>query len=173
MLKLSKQPKIKKWITIIGNDENGVQAGVTNPTHKDILQASINEGPFMKAMSQYRDDIIKWKEKYDALESVDKEALSEQEAKDHHEKQMDVIEEYNRITFNDVDSLKAITDFVIDHIVEVKGVTLEDSEGKEQEAKWSELSPEFKQEVIDNVTLHDIGMIYNTIKSLSALDPNV
>lgn len=172
MLKLSKQPKIKKWITIIG-DENGVQAGVTNPTHKDILQASINEGPFMKAMSQYRDDIIKWKEKYDELESVDKEALSEKEAKEHHEKQMNVIEEYNRITFNDVDSLKAITDFVIDHIVEVKGVTLEDSEGKEQEAKWSELSPEFKQEIIDNVTLQNIGMIYNVIKSLSALDPNV
>lgn len=172
MLKLSKQPKVKKWITIIG-DENGVQAGITNPTHKEILQAQVDEGPFMKAMSEYRDDIMKWKEKYDALESVNKDDLNETELKEHQEKQIDLMEEYNRITFNDVNSLKSITDFVIDHIVEIKGVSLEDSEGKETPAVWSDLSAEFKQEVIDNVTLQNLGAIYNEIKSLSALDPNV
>lgn len=172
MLKLSQKPKVKKWITIIG-DENGVQAGITNPTHKEILQAQVDEGPFMKAMSEYRDDIMKWKDKYDALESVNKEELNAEELKSHEEKQMNILEEYNRIVFKDVNSLKTITDFIIDHIVEIKGVTLEDSEGKEVEAVWSDLSHEFKQEIIDNITLHDIGAIYNTIKSLSALDPNV
>ena len=161
-LKLSNKRYVKKEITVI---KDAVTLGLTAPTHRDILEVKAKDGPFLKALSEFRDEYIKFKEDYDALDAQGEDADPTE--------QMRLIERYNQITFKDLETLAPIYEFISAYIVTIKGVEVEDDEGVRDVEKWEDIPDDFKMQILEEMTLPEIQEVYQGIVSLSSLDPNV